>query len=338
VKILVVTDAWKPQVNGVVRTLESVRRELAAMGHHVHLATPRDHQTIPLPTYPEIRLAMLPRRKVEAAIDQFAPDALHIATEGPLGVTARAICMKRQLPFTTSLTTRFPEYLHLRMPLVPAWLAYAALRLFHSPAHVTMVSTELFIRELKAKGFEKVRLWTRGVDVQHFRPVQKAGLLVFRRQLRPPVFLYVGRLAVEKNIEAFLSLDLPGTKLIAGDGPQRAQLQKRYPKAVFVGQKTGDDLVACYNAADVFVFPSRTDTYGLTMLEALACGVPVAAYPVQAPLAVIGDTNAGCLHEDLRIACLNALSIPRESCRNVALRHSWRASAEQFIGNLAVFG
>jgi glycosyltransferase involved in cell wall biosynthesis len=183
-----------------------------------------------------------------------------------------------------------------------------------------------------------VRPWSRGVDAEYFRPVPLPSSDVCGVTLRRPVFLYVGRIAVEKNVQAFLSLDLPGTKLLVGDGPQRAQLQRHYRDAVFVGQKTGDDLVACYNAADVLVFPSRTDTYGLAMLEALACGVPVAAYPVQAPLAVIDGTGAGCLHEDLRSACISALAIPRDFCRQVAVRHSWRASAEQFIGNLAVFG
>lgn len=337
-KILVVTDAWKPQVNGVVRTLECVGRELTCMGHEVRLATPQDHRTIPLPTYPEIRLSVFPRRKLRRTIEQFAPDAVHIATEGPLGLTARAICLKHKRPFTTSLTTRFPEYLHLRIPLVPARAAYAGLRAFHAPAHTTMVSTKLFIRELETRGFRNARLWSRGVDAQQFRPEAKTRMREYGARLRPPVYLYVGRLAVEKNVEGFLSLDLPGSKLVAGDGPQRAQLQRRYRDAVFVGQKSGADLVACYNAADVFVFPSRTDTYGLAMLEALACGVPVAAYPVQAPLAVIGGNGPGRLSQDLRAACIDALAIPREFCRNFAIRHSWRASAEQFIGNLAVFG
>jgi glycosyltransferase involved in cell wall biosynthesis len=338
VKILIVTDAWKPQVNGVVRTLENVRRELLAMGHDVRLATAEGHRTVPLPTYREIRLAVLPRRKLRAGIEQFAPDALHIATEGPLGVAARRICLKRQIPFTTSLTTRFPEYLQLRMPILRPRLIYAALRAFHAPAHITMVSTHLFMRELQSRGFDKVRLWSRGVDAEHFRPLANVDSTVIGLQLRRPVFLYVGRVAAEKNIQAFLSLELPGTKLIVGDGPQRAQLQRRYPDAVFTGHKTGDELIGCYNAADVFVFPSRTDTYGLAMLEALACGVPVAAFPVQAPLAVIDGTGAGCLHEDLRAACMRALAIPRQLCREMALQHSWRTSAEQFIGNLAVFG
>ena len=337
-KILVVTDTWKPQVNGVVRTLESLGAELTAMGHDVHFATPERHWTIPLPSYPEIRLAVLPRRKMQKTIENFAPNALHIATEGPLGMTARTICLAKKLPFTTSLTTRFPEYLHLRVPMVPAWLAYAGLRAFHAPSRATMVSTNLFIRELESRGFEKVRLWSRGVDARRFRPATRMATSRAPARYRPPVFLYVGRVAVEKNIKAFLSLDLPGTKLVVGDGPQRLRLQKQFRNVIFAGQQTGEALVACYNAADVFVFPSRTDTYGLAMLEALACGIPVAAYPVQAPLAVIGRTGAGCLNEDLHSACMAALSIPREQCRKLALQHSWRVSAEQFIRNLAVFG
>jgi glycosyltransferase involved in cell wall biosynthesis len=307
------------------------------MDHQVRFATP-ENPTIPLPTYPEIRLALFPRRGLRAAIRDFSPDAIHIATEGPLGLAARSICKSRRQPFTTSLMTRLPEYLRMRIPLIPEQWGYAGLRVFHAPAQATMVSTASLINELGKRGFSNLRLWSRGVDIDRFSPSRRYGAAGFCPNLPRPLFLYVGRLAIEKNVEAFLQLDLPGTKLVVGEGPQRAELQARFPEVQFLGQKTGPELAVIYASSDVFVFPSRTDTFGLVLLEALASGTPVAAFPVTGPLDVIGKTATAALRDDLRQACVEALSIPREICRRFAGRHSWRASAEQFIGNLAPSG
>jgi len=328
-RFLIVTDAWAPQVNGVVRTLEILGDDLKAMGHEVRYATPEGRFTLPLPSYPEIRLAVFPRRSLQRMIDAFGPSAIHIATEGTLGLSARALCVKRGIPFTTSFHTRFPEYVHARLPLIPESLVYRFLRWFHGPATAMMVATPSLQREMEAHGFRNLRIWSRGVDVEMFRPIANAKL-----PYPGPIWLYVGRVAVEKNIEAFLALDLPGTKVVVGDGPARSQLEKRYPEAKFLGPKTGEDLVRHYAASDVFVFPSKTDTFGLVVLEALACGVPVAAYPVQGPRDVIGDAPVGALKEDLAVACAEALTIPREACRTFALTRSWRACTEQFLANL----
>jgi glycosyltransferase involved in cell wall biosynthesis len=337
-KILIVTDAWAPQVNGVVRTLEMLGRQLDLMGHKVRYATAENHTTLPLPTYPEIRLALFPRQTILDAIDNFLPDAIHIATEGTMGLSARAICLERGLSFTTSFHTRFPDYVHARFPFIPESAVYSALRSFHAPASATMVSTLSLKRELEAHGFANMLLWSRGVDADQFRPGARGDSYGFGAGSSPPVFLYVGRLAVEKNVEAFLALDLPGTKLVVGEGPQRAELEARFPAARFLGQQTGDELARIYASSDVFVFPSRTDTFGLVLLEALASGTPVAAYPVQGPLDVLCDSSIAALDEDLHAACLNALTIRREDCRAFALTRSWRASTEQFLANLVPAG
>ena len=328
-KILIVTDAWHPQVNGVVRTLQTTRTELEKLGHTVEVIAPDSFRTVPMPTYPEIRLAVRPGAKLRRMIDAMAPDAIHIATEGPLGFSARRYCLNRGIPFTTAYHTRFPEYIRDRAP-VPLRLSYAIVRRFHGPAHAVMVATPSIEADLRARGFKNIRRWTRGVDTDLFRPRTKALF----DDLPRPVFLYVGRVAVEKNIEAFLSLDLPGTKVVVGDGPQRAELQAKFPAVRFLGAKHGEDLAAHYAAADVFVFPSRTDTFGLVLLEALASGVPVAAYPVPGPLDVLDGSSVGILDEDLRAACLKALEVPAQACRDYALNFSWRASAEQFLSNL----
>ena len=337
-KILIVTDAWTPQVNGVVRTLETLGSELVAMGHSVRYATPENHTTLPLPTYPEIRLALFPRQTIMRAIDEFKPDAIHIATEGTIGYSARAICLERGLGFTTSFHTRFPDYVHARFPFIPESAVYGALKAFHAPATAIMVSTLSLKSELETHGFSKVVLWSRGVDVERFRPDAKHEGANVAASATPPIFLYVGRLAVEKNVDAFLALDLPGTKVVVGEGPQRAELETRFPGALFLGQKVGAELASLYAASDVFVFPSRTDTFGLVLLEALACGTPVAAYPVQGPLDVLGDADIAVLDEDLRSACLEAHAIPRERCRAFALARSWRASTMEFLDNLALVG
>jgi glycosyltransferase involved in cell wall biosynthesis len=323
-RVFLVTDAWTPQVNGVVRTLEMLGRDLEALGHVVAYATPEDRLTLPMPTYPEIRLSLFPRRVLEKQIRAFAPNAVHIATEGPLGMAARALCLKYGIAFTTSFHTKFPE------SLVWRWL-----RWFHAPAIAMMVATQTLKREVEAQGFTNARIWSRGVDVENFRPLRGAEL-----PYPKPIWLSVGRIAVEKNIEAFLALDLPGTKLLIGDGPARAALQARYPKAVFLGALSGEELVRHYAGSTVFVFPSRTDTFGLVLLEALACGLPVAAYPVQGPLDVIGDAPVGVLDKDLGAACQGALALTRQPAsltpRAFALARSWRACTTQFIGNLAV--
>jgi glycosyltransferase involved in cell wall biosynthesis len=301
-KILIVTDAWKPQVNGVVRTLEVLGADLTALGHTVRYATPEGRFTVGLPTYPEIRLALFPRTLLEREIREFAPDAVHIATEGTLGMSARAICLKHGIAFSTSFHTRFPEYVRARFPLIPESLVYRWLRWFHGPATAVMVATESLRREMAAHGFTNLRLWSRGVDTDHFHPVPGAHL-----PYPDPIWLYVGRVAVEKNIEAFLKLDLPGTKLVVGDGPARARLEAQYPEARFLGALSGESLVRTYAGSTVFVFPSRTDTFGLVLLEALACGLPVAAYPVQGPLDVVGGAPVAALDQDLGKACLAAL-------------------------------
>ena len=330
-KVLIVTDAWAPQVNGVVRTLETLGRDLTALGHEVRYATPEGRFTVPMPTYPEIRLAIFPRSGLEKEIREFAPDAIHIATEGTLGLSARAICIKYAIPYTTSFHTRFPEYVRARFPFIPEETVYRFLRWFHSPATAMMVATPSLKREMEGHGFRNLRIWSRGVDVERFRPIPGASLGV-----AGPVWLYVGRVAVEKNIEAFLALDLPGTKVVIGDGPARATLERKFPDARFLGQKTGEELARAYAASDVFVFPSRTDTFGLVILEALACGAPVAAYPVQGPLDVVGAAPVAVLDEDLAKACRAALAIPREACRDYALTRSWSACTRQFLSNLAV--
>ena len=328
-KLLIFTDAWTPQVNGVVRTLETLGEDLRSLGWDVRYATPQDHPTLPMPTYPEIRLALFPRRRLARLVEEFAPDAIHIATEGTIGLSARAICVARQIPFTTSFHTRFPEYVHARFPFISTDTVYRFLRRFHAPATAIMVATPSLKRELEANGFKNLRIWTRGVDVAHFRPIADAAMPYPR-----PIWLYVGRIAVEKNVEAFLGLDLPGTKVVIGEGPARLSLTRAYPNAKFLGMKSGEDLVRHYSASDVFVFPSLTDTFGLVMLEALACGVPVAAFPVQGPQDVIGDAPVAVLDTDLRRACLRALEISRDEARAFALTRSWRACTEQFLSNL----
>jgi glycosyltransferase involved in cell wall biosynthesis len=316
-------------VNGVVRTLEILGRDLAAMGHEVDYATPEGRFTMALPTYPEIRLAVFPRRSLERMIDEFQPTAIHIATEGPLGWSARAICLKRKIPFTTSFHTRFPEYVNARFPFISESLVYRGLRRFHGPATAMMVATQTLKNEMESHGFTNLRIWSRGVDVDVFRPIPGATL-PFER----PIWLYVGRVAVEKNLEAFLALDLPGTKVIVGEGPAREGLAQKYPEAQFLGAKIGDELVRHYSASDVFVFPSKTDTFGLVMLEALACGVPVAALPVPGPLDVIDSDLVGVLDNDLAAACRGALNLSRDACRAYSVTRSWRACTEQFLSNL----
>ncbi|MBF0307391.1 MAG: glycosyltransferase family 1 protein [Alphaproteobacteria bacterium] len=332
-RIVIVSDAWHPQVNGVVRTLSALIGELERAGRTVTTITPDLFRSVPCPTYPEIRLALFPGREVARLIEANRPCAIHIATEGPLGWAARRWCLKRGVPFTTAYHTRFPEYVQARFGL-PLALSYAVVRRFHAPAAAVMVATRTIEDALTARGFVNLRRWSRGVDTDLFRPDRPA---VYDPDLPRPIFLYVGRLAVEKNVQSFLSLDLPGSKVVVGEGPQAAALRRRFPAALFVGPQRGEALAAHYADADVFVFPSRTDTFGLVLLEALACGVPVAAYPVPGPLDVIGAHPVGRLDEALGRAAIEALTIPRARCRAHAETFSWSASAGQFLSNLAPF-
>ncbi len=327
-RILIATDAAAPQINGVVRTLETTRRTLAGLGYEVHVIAPADFLTVAMPFYPEIRLALAGPGEVAPIIDRIAPDAIHIATEGPIGHAMRSLCLSRGLPFTTAYHTRFPEYLSARAPVPEEW-SYAWLRRFHAPAVRTMVATPTLAAELGARGFRNVVRWSRGVDPILFSPDHQTELDWPR-----PIFLSVGRVSVEKNLQAFLALDLPGTKLVVGDGPDRAALAQQFPQAVFVGTKTGRELSALYASADVFVFPSRTDTFGNVMLEALSSGTPVAAYPVTGPRDVL-TPEVGVMNEDLAVACAQALKLSRISCRREALSWSWEACTRQFAANLA---
>ena len=327
-RILVATDAWHPQVNGVVRTLAMMAEASKTFGVDVSFLTPQSFRTFAMPSYPDLRLALPGPAKIARLIAEARPDSIHIATEGPIGLMARRYCRQHRLPFTTSFHTRFPEYISARLPVPETWI-WAALRAFHGPSQAVMAATPALASELRARGFRNVVLWPRGVDTRLFHP-RTVDLGLPR-----PVFLCVGRVAVEKNLEAFLGLDLPGTKLIVGDGPARAALARKYPQAVFLGARQGEELAQAYAAADVFVFPSKTDTFGLVLLEALASGLPVAAFPVTGPRDVIGAAPVGVLNEDLRTACLAAVTISPQACLEFAARHTWEASARAFIDTIA---
>lgn len=321
-RILIVSDAWSPQVNGVVTSLVALVRELRGLGHQVKLLSPSDFRAVPCPTYPEIPLVWN-LWQVGPAIRDFRPDCVHIATEGPLGWAARRWLVKRGLAFSSAIHTRFPEYVSTRWPWVaPRW-GYAFLRAFHRPSQAVLVTTERLREEFAGWGLQRLQLWRKGVDTALFRP----------SQTRPaqPVFLYVGRIAPEKNLQAFLDLELPGEKRVVGDGPQREALQRQYPQVRFLGYRHGQALADAYQQASVLVFPSRTDTYGLVMLEALACGTPVAAYPVAGPLDVLLPGQSGVMDEDLHAACLAALELDRGRCAELAAAQSWRTSALEFL-------
>ena len=338
-RILIVSDAWLPQVNGVVRTLQTVAGELAAMGHAVEVIGPDRFRTVPMPTYPDIRLSLRPGRRLAGMIEAFAPDALHIATEGPLGGAARAWAIRRGHAFTTAFHTRFPEYLQARTGL-PTGLAYAWMRRFHAAGQGMMVATESLRAELAARRFRNIRPWSRGVDLIGFRPELRDAAPGPFADLPRPVFLYVGRVAVEKNIAAFLALDLPGSRVVVGEGPQLESLRREYPAARFLGARYGAALAQAYAAADVFVFPSLTDTFGLVLLEALACGTPVAAFPVTGPRDVLAGAAGmiGVMDADLEQAAMAALHADRAACRAHAELFSWRACAETFLSNLVLLG
>ncbi len=329
-RILIVSDAWTPQVNGVVRTLSNITQEIRAMGKVIEIIGPDRFNTIPCPSYPEIRLALFPGRKLARLIDEFAPDALHIATEGPLGLAAQKYARKRRIAFTTAFHTRFAEYLAARTK-IPTRITYAWLRRFHGKGSGVMVATQSLRDELSGRGFANVRAWSRGVDLDAFHPDPKENW-----NLPHPIFVYVGRVAVEKNLRAFLDLKLPGSKLVVGDGPQRKTLEREYPDTYFAGARFGAALSAAYAGADVFVFPSKTDTFGLVVLEALAAGLPVAAYNVTGPKDILGESElpVGALNDNLQQAALDALKIDRAACRPHAETYSWTACAQRFLDNL----
>lgn len=330
-RVLVATDAWHPQVNGVVRSLEALVREAPRLGAQIEVLSHQGFRTMGLPGYSEIRLAVAPMIRpsaVDGRIRAIDPDYIHIATEGPIGSAVRTWCLKHGRAFTTSYHTKFPEYVSARLPVPERW-TYAWLRRFHNAGAGVMVATDSLEQDLTRRGFVNIMRWGRGVDADVFRPRETRAV-----DLPRPIFLYVGRVAVEKNLPAFLSLDLPGTKVVVGDGPSREELQRQFPEAVFLGKKVGDELAAVYASSDVFVFPSLTDTFGIVLLEALACGTPIAAYPVTGPKDVVKPGVTGVLDMDLRKACLGALELSREACRAEALEHSWAAAAKQFLDNV----
>ncbi|MEQ8951886.1 glycosyltransferase family 1 protein [Parvibaculum sp.] len=337
-RIVIVSDAAPPQVNGVVRTLQQLTQNLTAMGHEVTFITPDMFTTVPLPTYKEIRLALFPGRKIARMIREANPNASHIATEGPLGLAARSFCLRKKIPFSTSFHTRFAEYLNARTGIPLSW-GYAFLRRFHAKSTALMVATPSLQKELKERGFGEPVIWSRGVDTERYRPRPEFAD-AHPKGLARPVWLNVGRIAVEKNIEAFLDLDLPGSKMVVGEGPRLEHLKKKYPDAHFTGPLFGEELAEAYAGADVFVFPSKTDTFGLVLIEAMATGTPIAGYPVQGPGDVLAFTpdgmKAGALDDDLKTACMAALRLNRDDARAYAMTFAWDACAKQFISNLAL--
>lgn len=334
-RILIATDAWRPQINGVVRVFETTTKHLETMGHIVEVIGPDSFPTtLPAPGYPEVRLAMTLGRRLSAMIDAFAPDAIHIPVEGPIGLAARYYCKKRGLPFTTSFHTRFGDYFEMTLGLSPK-PAYAAQRWFHNAGSGFMVQTETLERQLANRGFSHIRRWGRAVDTSLFRPYRdEPGFDPDFLGLPRPIFLYVGRVSAEKNLERFFELDLPGSKVVVGDGPAMAGYVKDWPGVHFLGYRHGEDLAKHFSAADVFVFPSRFETFGLVVLEALACGTPVAAFPVPGPIDIVGGRPEAVLSEDLRDAALRALDIDRTSCRRFAEGFSWAECTRQFADNL----
>ncbi len=330
-RILIVSDAWYPQVNGVVRTLDLTGQHLTALGHEVHMLSHEDLATFPVPTYPEIRLAVARPSTIARKIEAVAPDCIHIATEGTLGWMARRYCLKNNLAFTTSFHSRFPEMIAERLP-VPgiANLAYSILRRFHAPARCTLAPTKTVTQRLTALGFHNVNTWTRGVDRDQFRPLASECFANLAR----PIMLNAGRVAVEKNLRSFLDLTIPGTKVIVGDGPQLAELKADYPDVMFTGYLFGEALCEALTEADVFVFPSQTDTFGLVMLEALSCGTPVAAYPVEGPIDVITSDDVGALDHDLAVAIKQALTCKAVHCIAFAEDFSWKVVATKLAAHL----
>lgn len=330
-RITIVTDAWHPQVNGVVRSIENTNAELERMGVEVCMVTPQSFHSVPCPTYPEIRLSVASYRRVSNEIEKSQPSYVHIATEGPLGFMARRWCIKHGMRFSTSYHTRFPEYVAARFPVPESWL-YAFVRWFHNGGSACMVATPSLETELNARGVRNLKRWSRGIDAAQFFPREKVARPF---GLPRPIYMTVGRVSVEKNLPEFLDLDLPGSKVVVGDGPARADLQNKYPDVLFTGVKTGWELAEAYAQADVFVFPSKTDTFGNTILEALASGVPVAAFPVTGPIDILGDhPKAGALNKDLRTACLAAQECTPEAALALSRSYSWETASRQFLNNV----
>lgn len=323
-RVQIVSDAWHPQVNGVVRTVEYIVKESQNMGHEVDLITNGDLKTFSIPRYHDIKIAPFAKGHVRKRIEAFKPEFMHIATEGPLGYAARNYCMKHNIEFTTCYHTNYPEYLKEMFGL-PMRLTYAVLRWFHRPAKNTLATTERMAKDLRAHGFENVSVWGRGVDTEQFKPEGEVAV-----KFDEPVFCYIGRVSVEKNIKAFLNLDLPGKKMVVGDGAQLAELKAEYKDVYFAGSHSGEALAAHYRSADVFVFASKTDTFGLVLLEALACGVPVAAYPVRGPIDVLPGCEAAVMDEDLQKAAIAALGLSKVKAREFAEAHSWAACVKDF--------
>lgn len=328
-KISIITDFWIPEINGVVRALSSLHDRLVHMGYSVQVIHPFLFANFPWPLYPEMKIALPNRKKFARMIEEFKPDAIHIAGEFTVGLMARSYCRKHQYRFTSSFHTKYPEYFNHYLRIPTKW-TYSYLRWFHRAAVQTMVSTLGLKTELAEKKFQDLVIWRRGVDIQQFHPSKRIELNEFKQ----PIYLYVGRVAIEKNIEAFLNLTLSGSKVVVGDGPKLAEYRQKYPDVYFLGNKVGDDLAKMYASADVFVFPSKTDTLGLANIEALASGLPVAAYPVRGPIDIIGSAPVGCFDENLALACEKAITLDREACRKFALNYSWEASAQEFIQNL----
>lgn len=344
-RLAIATDAWAPQVNGVVRTLTETISRLKARGHAVEVVAPDRFTTIPCPGYPEIRLALAPRFGVRKALGVFRPDIVHISTEGPIGWSARAWCLKHNVPFTTAFHTRFPEYVAARTRLSPD-LIWPIMRKFHKGSRAILTATQSLRNELEIRGIQPTQLWSRGIDNVLFHPDQPDHPSL--QHLTKPIMLSVGRVAIEKNLEAFLDADVAGTKVVVGDGPARAYLQARYPDVVFLGTRHGAELASIYASADVFVFPSKTDTFGLVMLEALACGVPVAGYAVQGPLDIIGvegrgphdtlDQPIGCLKQDIAEAIKGALLLGRDDAARYGAQFCWDKCTNQFVNGITKAG
>lgn len=332
-RIAIVTDAWLPQMNGVVRTLTTTCEQLRAHGHEVLVVSPDQFASLPCPTYPEIRLAVTRPGAVASRLREFSPEAIHIATEGPLGMIARSYCARHAIRFTTAYHTQFPDYLAKRTRLPAEWF-WRYIEWFHRPARRVLVATDSISEELRAHGLTQLHRWSRGVDLSCFTP--DAPPPPEFADLPGPIQLYVGRIAVEKNIEAFLESEYPGSKVVVGDGPALAALRAKYPEAHFLGRRSGRDLAGCYAGADVFVFPSRTDTFGLVMIEALACGTPVAAFPVPGPCDIV-TPEVGALGEQLDRAIGAALFCDRNACAAYGAQFSWAAATGQFLAGLAAF-
>lgn len=329
-RIAIATDAWLPQVNGVVTTLGKTRDALIAAGHEVMMITPEGRRTVPCPTYPEIRLVLFGGRQIARELDSFNPDCVHIATEGSIGLAVRRYCLRQKIAFTTAYHTQFPEYVRARAPIPLSWTT-RLLRWFHGPATRTLVPTPSIKNLLLDRGFSDVVTWSRGVDTAVFNDSSPLDY-----DLPGPIWAYLGRVAIEKNIEAFLDLELPGSKVVIGSGPDLERLVKAYPHCHFVGYKFGSELAAHLAGADVFVFPSRTDTFGIVLLEAMACGLPVAAFPVTGPVDVVNEGVTGILDDDLAAACARAIHLDREACKSFAANRSWQRCTQEFVSHLAL--